>query len=74
MCSDVVVVTSIGSQGPAQMRLTKNNDMIQALAADRPVFTENLIGFDDVTESPKLGNDQARPGRLGLAIQVEDPA
>src|SRR6202166_2871159 len=36
MCSDVVVVTSIGSQGPAQMRLTKNDDMIQALAADRP--------------------------------------
>src|SRR6202023_2764635 len=36
MCSDVVVVASIGSQGPAQMRLTKNDDMIQALAADRP--------------------------------------
>src|ERR1700676_1787709 len=36
MCSDVVVVTSIGSQDPAQMRLTKNDDMIQALAADRP--------------------------------------
>src|ERR1700730_5589647 len=35
MCSDVVVVTSIGSQGPAQMRLTKNDDMIQALAAER---------------------------------------
>jgi len=55
MCSDVVIVTSIGSQGPAQMRLTKNDDMIQALAADRPVCTENLIGFDDVTESPELG-------------------
>jgi hypothetical protein len=37
------------------MRLTKNDDMIQALAADRPVCTENPIGFDDVTESPKLG-------------------
>src|SRR5580700_6513155 len=36
MCSDVVVVTTIGSQGPAQMSLTKNDDMIQALAADRP--------------------------------------
>src|SRR5712671_3147680 len=36
MCSDVVVVTRIGSQGPAQMRLTKNDDMVQALAADRP--------------------------------------
>src|SRR3981189_666864 len=36
MCSDVVVVTSIGSHGPAQMRLTKNDDRIQALAADRP--------------------------------------
>src|SRR6202022_4529253 len=36
MCSDVVVVTSIGSQDPAQMRLTENDDMIQALAADRP--------------------------------------
>jgi hypothetical protein len=32
----VVVVTSIGSQHPAQMRLTENDDMIQALAADRP--------------------------------------
>jgi hypothetical protein len=41
------------------------------------VCTENPIGVDDVTESPKLGNDQAtvfRPGRLGLAIQVEDSA
>src|SRR5664280_1597751 len=36
MCSDVVVVTSIGSQDSAQMRLTKNDDVIQALAADRP--------------------------------------
>src|ERR1700744_202190 len=36
MCSDVVVVTTVGSQGPAQMRLTKNDDVIQALAADRP--------------------------------------
>src|SRR3981189_2907119 len=36
MCSNVVVVTSIGSQGSAQMRLTKNDDMIQALAANRP--------------------------------------
>src|ERR1700722_10974542 len=36
MCSDVVVVTTIGSQGPAQMSLTQNDDMIQALAADRP--------------------------------------
>src|SRR6202047_2171842 len=35
MCTDVVVVTSIGSQDPAQMRLTENDDMIQALAADR---------------------------------------
>jgi hypothetical protein len=36
MCSDVVIVTSIGSQDPAQMRLTENDDMIQAFAADRP--------------------------------------
>src|ERR1700694_3237913 len=36
MGSDVGVVTSIGAQDPAQMRLTKNDDMIQALAADRP--------------------------------------
>jgi hypothetical protein len=34
MSSDVVIVTSIGSQDPAQMRLTENDDMIQALAAD----------------------------------------
>src|SRR6202158_2353730 len=45
MCSDVVVVTSIGSQDPAQMRLTKNDDMIQALAADRPdqPFSKSIL-------------------------------
>src|ERR1700721_2170617 len=36
MCSDVVVVKTIGSQGPAQMSLTQNDDMIQALGADPP--------------------------------------
>src|SRR2546423_12109914 len=35
MCSDVVVVTSIGSQDSAQMRLTKNDEVIQTLAPDR---------------------------------------
>ncbi|HEY5127923.1 MAG TPA: hypothetical protein VIJ35_11650, partial [Bradyrhizobium sp.] len=34
-----VVVVSVKFQNPAQMLLTKNDDMIQALAADRP----NLI-------------------------------
>src|SRR5258706_2150541 len=36
MCSDVVRVRSIGSQDPAQMHLTENDDMVQAFAADRP--------------------------------------
>src|SRR5260370_6212202 len=36
MCCDVVVVTSIGWQGALQMRLTKMDDMIEGLAADRP--------------------------------------
>jgi hypothetical protein len=36
MRSDVVIVVRIGSQDPAEMRLTKNDDMIEALAADRP--------------------------------------
>ena len=41
------------------------------------VCTGNSIRVDDMTESPKLRNDRAsvfRPGRLGLAIQVEDAA
>jgi hypothetical protein len=32
--SDVVVIASIGSQYPAQMRLTQDHDMIQTLATD----------------------------------------
>jgi TIR domain len=43
-----------------------------------PVCTENPIGVDDAPESPlSWRNDRApvfRRGRLGLAIQVEDPA
>ena len=34
MRSDVVVIASTGSQNPAQTRLTKDDDMIQALATD----------------------------------------
>ena len=36
MRSDFVIIARIGSQDPAEMRLTKNDDMIEALAADRP--------------------------------------
>ena len=36
MCSDVVVIASVESQDSAKMRLAKNDEMIQALAADRP--------------------------------------
>ena len=32
MCSDVVVVTSIGSQDSTQMRLAENNDLIRSVA------------------------------------------
>ena len=35
MRSDVVVITSVGSQDAAQMRLTQNDQMIHALAPDR---------------------------------------
>ena len=35
MRSDVVIVACVRSQDPAQMRLTKNDDMIQTLAANR---------------------------------------
>src|SRR5450631_4032816 len=35
MRSDVIVVTSIRSQDPAQMRLTQNNDLVHTLAPDR---------------------------------------
>jgi hypothetical protein len=35
MGSDAIVIVSIGFQNPAQMRLTQDHDMIQALAADR---------------------------------------
>src|SRR3984893_17815439 len=35
MRSDVVVIAGIGSQNSAQMRLAKDNDVVQALAPDR---------------------------------------
>src|SRR6266566_6533267 len=35
MRSDVVIIACVRSQDPAQMRLTKNEDMIQALTPDR---------------------------------------
>ena len=35
MRSDVVIVGCVRSQDPSQMGLTQNNDMIQALAANR---------------------------------------
>src|SRR5215471_15397332 len=36
MRSDIVVIAGIASQDSAQMGLAENDDMIQALAADRP--------------------------------------
>ena len=35
MRSDVVIIACVRSQDPSQMGLTQNDDMIQALAADR---------------------------------------
>src|ERR1700732_1378957 len=35
MCSNVVVIASIGSQESAQIRLAQDNDVVQALAPDR---------------------------------------
>src|SRR5258708_4382237 len=35
MCSNVVVITSIGSQDSAQMRLAQDDDVIQTLTPDR---------------------------------------
>ena len=34
VCSDVVVIASVGSQDSAQMRLTQDDNMIQTLATD----------------------------------------
>ena len=34
--SDVIVIASIGSQDPAQMRLAQDDDMVHTLAPDRP--------------------------------------
>src|ERR1022692_249891 len=36
MRSDVIVISSIGAQNPAQMRLTQDDEMVHALAPDRP--------------------------------------
>src|SRR5262249_51921843 len=43
--SDVVVITSIGSQDPAQMWFTPNNEMIETLAPDRSdqPFSEAIL-------------------------------
>src|ERR1700682_2482710 len=35
MCSDVVIVTSIESQDPAQMHLAQDNDVVHTLTPDR---------------------------------------
>jgi hypothetical protein len=35
MCSNAVVIVSIGSENPAQMCLAHDNDVIQTLATDR---------------------------------------
>src|ERR1700681_4521576 len=35
MCSSVVVITSIGSQNLAQMRLAQDDEMVNTLAPDR---------------------------------------
>jgi hypothetical protein len=35
MCSDFIVIARVGSQGPAQMGLTQDDEMIHALAPDR---------------------------------------
>jgi hypothetical protein len=36
MRSDVVVIASIGTQNPAQMRVAQDDEMIHTLATDRP--------------------------------------
>jgi hypothetical protein len=44
MRSDIVVIAGIASQDSAQTGLAENDDMIQALAADRP---DQRLGTDD---------------------------
>jgi hypothetical protein len=34
MRSDIIVIASVGSQDPAQMRFTQDNEMVHALAPD----------------------------------------
>src|SRR5664280_756107 len=45
MRSDVIVIASIGSQDPAQMRLAQDDEMIHTLATDRPdqPFSEAIL-------------------------------
>src|SRR5665647_652565 len=45
MRSDVIVIASIGSQDPAQMRLAQDDEMIHTLATDRPdqSFSEAIL-------------------------------
>src|SRR5258708_2612478 len=64
MSSDVVVVASIGSQDPAQMRFTKNEDMIQAVAADRP---EQPVGSTILPRPDRPGRSTALDHVLGDA-------
>jgi hypothetical protein len=35
MRSDIIVIASVGSQDPAQMRFTQDNEMVHTLAPDR---------------------------------------
>src|SRR5450759_4369846 len=45
MRSDVIVIASIGTQNPAQMRLAQDDEMIHTLATDRPdqPFSEAIL-------------------------------
>src|SRR5271166_6399773 len=77
MRSDVVVVASIGSQDPPQVRLTQFNDMVHALAADRSdqPFSEGVLprrGWGDWLVTDAHGANSTRNGCAVDAIPIAD--
>src|SRR5215831_13229834 len=79
MRSDIVVIAGIASQDSAQMGLAANDDMIQALATDRPdqPFGKAILpgsGRCNRLVTDAHGAQSARDDRAVDAIPVPDHA
>src|SRR5271166_226669 len=77
MRSDVVIVVRIGPQGPPQVRLTQDNDMVHALATDRSdqPFSERVLprrGWGDWLVTDAHGAHSTRNGGAVDAIPIAD--